>query len=107
MIKTIKIDTLDQKSISKAYATIAKVEYNLNFKKVSKLTLTDLNVAGAKILSAKHGINTIGDVSKLTLIELKKLRGVGPKAAIAVQEVMLLNGINFKVEKKVINRKGK
>lgn len=99
MKKTIIVNTLDAKSINKAYTILQKIAYNLNFKKISKTKFSDLNTLGHKVLSTKHNINTIGDMSKLTTDELQKLKGIGPRAVSAISLDMATNGVYFKYPK--------
>lgn len=99
MKKTIIVDTLDAQNINKAYTILQKISYNLNFKKVSKIKFSDLNTLGYKVLSTKHNINTIGDMSKLTTDELQKLKGIGPRAVSAISLDMATNGVYFKYPK--------
>lgn len=99
MKKAIIVDTLDAQNINKAYTILQKISYNLNFKKVSKIKFSDLNTLGYKVLSTKHNINTIGDMSKLTTDELQKLKGIGPRAVSAISLDMATNGVYFKYPK--------
>lgn len=101
MKKTIIVDTLDLKSINKAFNVISNLEYKFNLKQVSKIKLIDIGIAGNKILSAKHNINTLGNIAKITEAEFRALKGVGPKVIISVRDALYNDGIMFKKAKKV------
>lgn len=112
MKKTITVDTLDAKSIDKAFGALEKLAYNLNFKSASKIKLSDSNVAGYKILSQKHNINTLGDVSKFNILELKALKGIGPKTVSSLLIQLGVSGITLKTipiakAKQIIKAKAK
>lgn len=99
MKRLISIDTLDIKSVLKASATLDKILYNINFKQVAKIKLLDLNVSGSNMFR-KHGINTIGDASKLTNKDIDNLKGVGAKAIASLQNAMFQQGVAYKIETK-------